>query len=1101
MAGKSDIEAGRAFVRLFLKNDLTKALTGALQSAGKSLKSAGDAMQSWGTKGMVAGAALATPLVAAVVAGAKFEDTLLDIRGSTGATADDMAKIEAAALGMRAGPASAAQSFLELLKAGMGLQDVLGGAGEVAIAFGKVGKMAAGESAVVLADAMKVFGESADVAANAISSAADASSTDIQGMAQAFSQASAVAKLANQGILDTSAALAILANNGIKGGDAGTSLKAMLLALTAPSVIAEKKLTELGMSTNDFRDAAGKMLPLSGIIGKVNEKLGGLGQAAKDEALKKIFGTDAIRAAAILGKAGPAGFEAMKKSMTEAMPISEKYNTMMGGLTGLYEDAKAGAERLAIVVSKALAPSLKIAGQWIGTATTWLTKFVEENKQIVVWVAAAAAGLLAGGAALMALGVVVSTIGSALGGLGGMIAFVAGTASRIGGVLTLPFRLLGSAASGAAGIVGGVLTGSIRVAASMLSGFGAAVRVPFVAIVSGAASAGAAIGSHVGRGIGVASVAVAQFSAQAIPVAINAIRGIGPAAKSAWDMIRTTADPAYLKATWQDIRAAAGRAFRSMRSDGFSFYKMLRTTMDPAYLKATWASIRTGAGVAFRSARASVFGLYNALRTARGAAAGLGTAMGRVGASIGRGVGRMGGAAGGLLGAAGMLGAMGIGGALAPVLAMAPLVVGVLGSIGTAVAAIASPVGLLAAAVVGGAVAWVKFSESGKSAWSGLLAVVLPIFETLKTTFAGVKDAIMSGDWAGAGAIAMAGLKVAFFQGLGGIESAFGDTFAAILRTVGRIGDGIVSAWDWVTGQLKTLWDNWGQGTLDTILEVAGLIPDIWQQAVEGIANSLLEMSAGGGPLGAIASKMLGVDMADEQKKAEAIEKAKRPALKRNLEWSIAEGKKQGTDTSALEADLAKLGGPQEKVDVLKDAREGVKQFAENLRKDLSAPTEAGTGRVSLALDEFLKKVESGVSLADAKTDFDRLQSGQQTDAYAAQFAAAMEGGGETAAVVSGTPGASGGPGGEPGEAPLTGEAVAKDNRFAGLTTYSAAAAQAIGFGGAGGGGGPAERTAKGVDRLAKLVEDQKAAVLAGNATFEKLNVTWERYITALSYG
>ena len=211
-----------------------------------------------------------------------------------------------------------------------------------------------------------------------------------------------------------------------------------------------------------------------------------------------------------------------------------------------------------------------------------------------------------------------------------------------------------------------------------------------------------------------------MFAAQSVPSVIKAMQGIGPAAKNAWSMIKTTADPAHLKATWADIRAAAGGAFRSMVSDAFSFYKLLRTSLDPAYLKATWASVRTGAGVAFRSARASVFGFYNALRTAQGAAAGLVGTMARMGGGMGRGLGRLGGAAGGLVGAAGMWG-RGDRRCFFPMLAMAPLVLGVLGSIGSAVAAVASPVGLLAAGVVAGALAWVKFSQSGRRAGRGLL--------------------------------------------------------------------------------------------------------------------------------------------------------------------------------------------------------------------------------------------------------------------------------------------------------------------------------------------------------------------------------------------
>ena len=67
----------------------------------------------------------------------------------------------------------------------MSLNQVLGGAGEAALAFGKVGGLAVADAAVVMADAMNVFQVSGDIAANTLSAAADASSTSIEGIAQA----------------------------------------------------------------------------------------------------------------------------------------------------------------------------------------------------------------------------------------------------------------------------------------------------------------------------------------------------------------------------------------------------------------------------------------------------------------------------------------------------------------------------------------------------------------------------------------------------------------------------------------------------------------------------------------------------------------------------------------------------------------------------------------------------------------------------------------------------------------------------------------------------------------------------------------------------
>jgi hypothetical protein len=424
-------------------------------------------------------------------------------------------------------------------------------------------------------------------------------------------------------------------------------------------------------------------------------------------------------------------------------------------------------------------------------------------------------------------------------------------------------------------------------------------------------------------------------------------------------------------------------------------------------------------------------------------------------------------------------------------LAMAPLVLGVLGSIGAAVAAVASPVGLLAAGVVAGAVAWTKFSESGRAAWQGLVTAVLPIVETLKGTFGAVKDAIAAGDWGAAAKLAIAGLKLAVFQGLGEIEKAFPNVFATILRTVGKIGDGLVTAWGKVTGFLTDQWNNWGKSTLNTVMEVAGLIPEIWQQAVENMANWMLEQSAKGGLSGAIMSKILGVDMADEQARAEAMEEARREVHKRNLEHAIAQGKIKGLDTTQLEAELAALGGPQQKVDVLADARQAVKAYTDQLRTDLAeAGDEAGNGRVSEAMESFLTKIESGLSVAEAEAEFERLKTQQQTDQYAADFEAAM-GGESTAGPPSSSP--------APGAGAPIPEAVEPSRGIQLGPTYSAAAAQAAGQ--MGSGGSPQEQIATSIYDMAKTLRELGLLSRKQDVSNQQVVTMYERFLAAFTYG
>lgn len=79
----------------------------------------------------------------------------------------------------------------------------------------------------------------------------------------------------------------ILANAGIKGGEAGTALRNIMLNLGAPTSAASKALSKLGI---EVYDTEGKMLPIIDIMGQFEKSLGGLDEEAKNNALENIFG-------------------------------------------------------------------------------------------------------------------------------------------------------------------------------------------------------------------------------------------------------------------------------------------------------------------------------------------------------------------------------------------------------------------------------------------------------------------------------------------------------------------------------------------------------------------------------------------------------------------------------------------------------------------------------------------------------------------------------------------------------------------------------------------------------------------------------------------
>lgn len=476
------------------------------------------------------GAGMAAPFVASAVAGARFQDVLLNVQASTGATAAELDQVRKAALSMSqalgVGPTEAAAGFLELLKAGMSLEQVLGGAGEAAIAFAKVGQMAVADAAVVMADAMNVFKVTGDVAANTLSAAADASSTSIEGIAQAFSQVSAVAGLANQSIQDTAASLAVLANAGIKGSDAGTSLKTMLMRLMAPAEDAVGALEQVGLSVDSFRNADGTIKPMVEIIGTLSTALEGMDQAAKDDIFRRIFGQDAIRAAAVMSAAGVDGFNAMRDSMGGAMSVGDKFATMSSGLSGAMASLFAAMERLAIAVSDAVAPALMALAGPITAVVNGFAAIVTNNQELVANIAKGVAVFSGIGAVLVGVGGSLQLVSF---GMGGLIKTASLVVAPIVGVITTLAGLVMSFASATAGVLA---YSAASVAAAIASGTAWAVaNAPLLALVAVLAAAGGYVFYLMGGFEGIASTIGGGFNS-AVSNATTLLSDLGSIGKT-----------------------------------------------------------------------------------------------------------------------------------------------------------------------------------------------------------------------------------------------------------------------------------------------------------------------------------------------------------------------------------------------------------------------------------------------------------------------------------------------------------------------------------------------------------------------------------------
>ena len=331
---------------------------------------------------------LAGLAIAAVKTAVDFEKTMNTMGAVAKVPAPQLEKLRALAIDMGAKTVfsanEAAQGMLELAKAGIKTADIMGGALKNTLDLATAGDLELADAARIAANAMHTFnlsGKDSKQIADALAGAANASSADVADLALALSQGGLAASRAGLSIQETTGALAAFADAGMRGSDAGTSLKTFLLNLVPTSARAKEEMNRLGVS---FTDARGEILPLTQIAQVLQDRLGGLSQAEQQTALKVMFGTDAYRAAAIVMEQGAGGLQKYIEATSQSGTAAEVAAGKMKGLPGAIERMKGSIETFLLAVGSALAPTIaKVAG-FIQTLADGFTKLPKPVQQAAV---------------------------------------------------------------------------------------------------------------------------------------------------------------------------------------------------------------------------------------------------------------------------------------------------------------------------------------------------------------------------------------------------------------------------------------------------------------------------------------------------------------------------------------------------------------------------------------------------------------------------------------------------------------------------------------------------------------------------------------------
>jgi len=153
----------------------------------------------------------------------------------------------------------------------------------------------------------------------------------VDDMGMALKQSALVAKQTGLSIEDTTGALAQFASAGLLGSDAGTSFKTMLQRLTPQSDEAADLMNQLGLNAYD---ASGQFIGLEAYAGKLRDGLSRLTPEARNAALATLFGSDAVRAAAVLYEGGAEGVRKWREAVDDSGFAAAQAAILMDNLAG-----------------------------------------------------------------------------------------------------------------------------------------------------------------------------------------------------------------------------------------------------------------------------------------------------------------------------------------------------------------------------------------------------------------------------------------------------------------------------------------------------------------------------------------------------------------------------------------------------------------------------------------------------------------------------------------------------------------------------------------------------------------------------------------------
>lgn len=407
-----------------------------IAAAGGKMQDVGGKLEGVGKKMMPVTAAITGLGAVAVKTAADFDSSMSQVAAVSGASGDDLERLRDKAREMGAqtqfSASEAADAMNYMAMAGWKTEDMLGGVEGIMNLAAASGEDLAAVSDIVT-DGLTAFGLSAQDSgrmADVMAAASSNANTNVSMLGESYKYCASTAGAMGYSLEDVTESLGLMANAGVKGSQAGNTLKNAMINLAKPTdaMAATMKQYNISITNSD-----GSMKSWNEVVANLRASLGELSEAEQTAAVAILFGKEATAGMLSVINAAPEDIEKLNGAILNSSgSAKEMAETMQDNLNGQLKELQSQLSELAISIGEVLMPVIQSIVQHLKGLVEKFNSLSDGQKKVIVVV-----GLL-----VAAIGPVILIIGKFATAIGAIMT-IAPTLTAVLGAVKIAFAAIG----------------------------------------------------------------------------------------------------------------------------------------------------------------------------------------------------------------------------------------------------------------------------------------------------------------------------------------------------------------------------------------------------------------------------------------------------------------------------------------------------------------------------------------------------------------------------------------------------------------------------------------------------------------------------------